>query len=43
MRKDKSTYHLEMRRQREGLRTAKTGEGGQKHTPTRNEGTKREA
>ena len=43
MREDKSTYHLEMRGQRERLRTANIDERGQTHIPSRDEETKREA
>ena len=40
MGEDKSTHILEMKRQREGLRTANTDRERQKHPPTRNEETK---
>ena len=40
MGQDKSTYMLEMRRQRGGLRTANTDGAGQKHTLARDEETK---
>ena len=39
MGEEKSTYFLEMRRQRGGLRTANTDGGGQKHTLSRDEET----